>query len=70
MSQTKEGAKQAVKVLKKKYGEDYFREIGKMGQKAYLDKPKSERKPRGFASMTPERRKELGRKGGLIKKSK
>lgn len=33
MSQTKEGAKRAVETMRKKYGEDYFKNLGKAGGK-------------------------------------
>lgn len=45
-----------------------MRERGRKGAKAYADKPKSERPPRGFELMTPEQRAENGRKGGAKSK--
>lgn len=64
MAGTKEGAEKARETNLKRYGSDFYSKIGKKGQESYLAKPKEERKPRGFASMSPERRSELGRKGG------
>lgn len=34
MAQTKDGAKLAAQTLRQKYGEDYYKKIGKMGGKA------------------------------------
>jgi len=67
--QTPEGSKKAVKTIIERHGEDFFRDIAKKSQKSYMSKPKEERKPRGFASMTPERRSEVGRKGGSRSKN-
>lgn len=42
--------------IRKRHGEDFFQRIGAMGGKAKVTK--------GFGSMTPEQRREYGRKGG------
>ena len=57
MSGTKEGAKKAQLTKIKKYGKDFFREMGRKGGKACV--------PKGFA-MNRELASEAGRKGGKI----
>lgn len=48
--------------LLKKYGDDYFVELGKKGGKAKVKK--------GFGAATPEQRKAWGKLGGSRKKTK
>lgn len=55
-----ERGKKVVETNKRKYGEDYYARIALESQKAW---DKNGRKPRGFASMSPERRREVARKG-------
>lgn len=57
MAQSKEGALKARQTIKDKYGEDFYRKIGSKGGKSTTGM-------KGFALMDPERRRELGRKGG------
>lgn len=58
MSGTHEGGLKAAMTNKARYGKDYYRIQGqKGGQNGYTG---------GFCSMTPEKRAECGRKGGLI----
>lgn len=65
MGGTVAGGKRASVTNKKKYGDQFYRDIAIESQKAYMSKPKEERKPRGFAAVSPEKRKEAGRIGGL-----
>ena len=59
MAGTKEGGRQAAKTNKAKYGDSFYEMIGaKGGKKTGIIK--------GFAAMTPEKRKELGAKGGSV----
>ena len=59
MSGTKAGGLKAAKTNKEKHGEDFYVKMGRLGGMAITDKPK------GFAAMTPERRAECGRIGGM-----
>lgn len=54
-----EGGLKAAQKNKEKYGNDYYARIGAIGGK----KPHPNK---GFGSMEPERRIEVGRKGGTI----
>lgn len=56
---TKAGGMKAAITNKLKYGEDFYKETGRKGGKAFTDKPK------GFA-CSHERAVEAGRKGGRI----
>lgn len=58
MAGTNNGAKAAALTNKRKYGEDFYVRIGAMGGKIS--------RGGGFASMSKERLRELGRKGGTI----
>lgn len=59
MSGTKEGGAKASETNRKKYGENFYKEIGAIGG--------SKKNPdKGFGSKTPEERREAGRKGGTI----
>lgn len=58
MSGTREGGLKTVAVIKETYGEDFFKRIGSKGGKWTGVK--------GFAAMTPEQRREAGRKGGTL----
>lgn len=59
MAGTKAGAAKARQRLIEKYGEDFFRHIGKRGgaKKSPL---------KGFGSMSAEKRIAAGRKGGTV----
>ena len=46
-------------VNKERYGEDFYQKIGAKGGAAPYEGKK------GFSSMTPEQRREAGRRGGL-----
>lgn len=61
MSGTLRGGKRAAITNKEKYGENFYREIGRKGG----SKPNT--KPKGFAA-NPALAKEAGRKGGKISK--
>ena len=56
MAGTKAGAKKASNTMKKRYGDDYFKRVGRLGGSSYHSKP------RGFAS-DPEQARIAGRKG-------
>mgnify|MGYP002511837531 FL=1 len=57
MAGTKEGGKKAAATNKAKYGDDFYREMGRIGgRKGHTG---------GFAS-NPELAREAGRRGGLI----
>lgn len=58
MAGNKLGGKKAAQTIKDRYGDDFYSQIGAKGGSKPTDKPK------GFAAMTPERRRELGIKGG------
>lgn len=46
---------------------DFYQKLGRKGAEAYRERQKlGIAKPRGFAAMTEERRKEVGRKGGKM----
>lgn len=60
MSGTKAGAVKARATIKEKHGENFYHTIGKKGGQA----PKT--RPGGFATMSPERLKEVSAKGGSI----
>lgn len=55
------GGMKTVKTIKEKYGEDYYKRIGKMGGTP-THSPDSKA---GFGNMTPELRREYARKGGM-----
>lgn len=54
---THEGGLKAAETNKKRYGNDFYKGIGALGGK--------KSRGGGFASMSPERVRELGRKGGM-----
>lgn len=62
MSGTLEGGKKAAATNKNRYGSDWYAKIGKIGGK--------NGHTGGFASMTPEKIKAAGRKGGLTSSRK
>lgn len=70
MAQTKAGAKNAQETIRAKYGVDeegkslLHIKAGQKGGAAYHSKPV------GFLAMSPEQRKEAGRKGGLARVAK
>lgn len=68
MTQTKSGGQLAKEKMLAK-NPDYYRELGRKGAAAYNAKPKEERKPRGFATMSMERHSEISSKGGSKFKS-
>lgn len=59
MSGTKAGGLKAAKTVKEQFGKDFYRNIGRKGglRKGI---------PKGFSLMTPEKRAECGRIGGMI----
>jgi general stress protein YciG len=59
MAGNKEGAAKAAKTNKEKYGENFYKEIGRKSWK----NPERSHKT-GFALLPPEERAEKGRKGG------
>ncbi len=52
------GGYKAAETNKQKYGKNFYAMIGSKGGQ------KTNTKPKGFAAMTPEKRREAGRKGG------
>ena len=60
MVQTKEGAKKAMEAIRAKYGDDFHKNIGSIGGK----KGAADGTIKGFALMTPEKRKAAGALGG------
>lgn len=70
MAQTKEGASMATETIKAKFG------LTKEGKSLMHSKAGKKggaavhREPVGFSAMTPEQRKEAGRKGGLARAAK
>lgn len=60
MAGTKAGAIKARATIKEKHGEDFYHKIGKKGGTA------EKTRPGGFATMSPERLKEVSAKGGSI----
>jgi general stress protein YciG len=60
MAGTYNGAKEAVRTNKRRYGEDFYSRIGKKGGLV----PKT--KPSGFAAMPKSKVRAAGRKGGKI----
>lgn len=56
MAGTREGGIAAAQTNIRKYGEDFYSTIGRLGGKV--------KGPKGFALMTPEQRAAAGRKGG------
>lgn len=63
MAGTTQGGKAAAQTNKERYGKDFYAKIGAKSNESW---EKNGRKPRGFSAMTPERRRELGKKGGSI----
>lgn len=60
MSGTLAGGRKASKTNKKRYGKDFYVNIGAKGGKALV--------PKGFARMDKEKVIEAGKKGGSISK--
>lgn len=60
MAGTKLGGIKASGTNKKKYGSDFYREIGRKGGRACV--------PKGFALMGAEKTRSAGQKGGKISK--
>ena len=60
MAGNKIGGLKAAETNKRKYGDDFFVNIGKRGGK----KGKADGAIKGFAAATPEQRAEWGRVGG------
>lgn len=60
MSGTRSGGIKASETNKKKYGKDFYANIGRKGGKACV--------PKGFALMDIEKIKNAGKKGGTISK--
>lgn len=56
MAGTKAGCLQASKVVRSKYGDDFYSRIGRMGGRAKV--------PKGFALMPKEEVSKAGKKGG------
>lgn len=61
MSGTRAGGVKASETNRRKYGSDFYREIGRKGGRKLNPN-------KGFASMSSERVSEIGRKGGKISK--
>lgn len=62
MAGTKEGSMKTAATNIERYGEDFYRELGIKGAKAYIERQKQGiAKPRGFAAN-----RELARKAGAI----
>jgi hypothetical protein len=64
MAGTKAGGKAAAETNKRIYGDGFFRNIGRKGGR----KGARDGTIKGFAAMTPEKRREAGRRGGEISK--
>lgn len=60
MAGTKSGGIKAAETNKKRYGSEYYANIGRKGGKACV--------PKGFALMDTEKIKNAGKKGGKISK--
>lgn len=60
------GNKKQSASTKRNQGEDFYARIGSLGGKARTDKTKL----RGTASLSPERRREIARLGGLARGKK
>lgn len=60
MSGTRKGGKAAARTNMKKYGPDFYSEIGRIGGSTKTSKPK------GFAAMPREKVIAAGRKGGKV----
>lgn len=58
MANTKAGGLKCAATNKKKYGDDFYRNIGRKGGLA------PRKGPRGFAAMSPEKLREASAKGG------
>lgn len=58
MAGTSSGGKKCAAANKKKYGDDYYSNIGRKGGIA------PRKGPRGFAAMSPEKLREVSAKGG------
>lgn len=58
MSATVAGGKAAAETNKRLYGEDFYKKIGSKGGSAPTTRLK------GYAAMSPEKRREAGKKGG------
>lgn len=63
MSGTRAGGLKVAITNKKKYGEDYYRDIGRKGGAAHHPN-------KGFGSMPRELRQKYGRLGGAISRKK
>lgn len=62
MSGTKTGGLLAAETNKLRHGQDFYQRIAKIGGQTPTSRPK------GFAAMSPEKRKESGAKGGRVSK--
>jgi general stress protein YciG len=56
------GGRKASETNKKLYGDNFYKETGRLGGIKCV--------PKGFAMMTPDKRIEAGRKGGTISRRK
>lgn len=65
MANNSEGAKKAAQTTKERHGADFYARNARLAQKKWEENGK---KPRGFAAMSPERLKEISRKGGGVGK--
>lgn len=60
MAGTREGGLESARIIKEKYGSDFYKQIGAKGGKNGHGT--------GFAMMSPVKRRAAGRKGGKISK--
>lgn len=64
MAGTTSGGKLAAETNKERYGQDFYSNIAIKSRENWKKTPKEERKPWGFKVMSPEKRRDAGRKGG------
>ncbi len=60
MAGTHDGGKEAAKTLKKRYGADYYEEIGEKGGQSQG----KENNPRNFANLDKKELKKIAKEGG------
>lgn len=62
-----DAGRKAAATNKRKYGDDHYKRAGALATEAWKE---NGRKPRGFSTLSPERRREISLKGAHTPKKK